>query len=324
MSDRPGIASAEHDALRARVLALAAGLLSDAEASDVRAHLATCRECDELSRDLADPPESASDGAHLPAEMLSHWPVAAATLRGFEREMVRRHLVRCGECREDLQVLGFAPQLPDDLAERAAEVAPVTASSHASPAPIRLPRHSRDVRAWILGGWATLATAAAILLVLNPESTRLPMTPGAPTVPAPPRSPDRSPQPPATSGADVVEIPKPITLRSPLRGQGESIPSGHADPTGRYLSVSLPAQGFAIGEAERVTLEVARHGGDALVRREEPASSFARARTLLLSSGEARWTPGRYLLRLVIHPGPNALLMEPETREFAFDVVAAR
>src|SRR6516164_11000679 len=73
-------------------------------------HLAVCAVCRAAADAYAEPPAGAA-GTHVPASLIAAWPRAQQGLRGLERTLVRRHLERCAECRQDLQALGFEPRL---------------------------------------------------------------------------------------------------------------------------------------------------------------------------------------------------------------------
>src|SRR5262249_37302541 len=56
-------------------------------------------------------PPAGAAGRHVAASLVARWPRAQQSLRGLERTLVRRHLERCAECRQDLEALGFEPRL---------------------------------------------------------------------------------------------------------------------------------------------------------------------------------------------------------------------
>lgn len=318
----------DHAPTRRLLLPYLAGVLDDARAAEVRTHLEACAGCrtvaDETAADREAGPE---DSGHLPEEMIARWPLAARTLRGLERAMVRRHVERCASCRDELLALGHAPALPvvPDLepadAPYGAGVAAAPAPPPAvvpRPAPARRPSRAA---AWALGGWAGLATAAAVALAVNPGLLgRGPGRPPAAPAPALPAMP--APSPPAAPEAVVRDLSPPIELRFPARGAAVPAPAGSADASGRVVVVALPAQAFEPDEASRVTLEVLGPDGRRILSRVEDPASFATRRTLLLDAGGAGWAPGSHVLLLRIEPGPAALVREPETREFRFEVRA--
>src|SRR5262245_37117375 len=95
-----------HAVARQRMVRAQAGLLGVGDERELRAHLDACAECAALASSETGP--GVEPGKHLPASLIAEWPRARAALRGLERALVRRHLERCSECRQDLQMLGHA------------------------------------------------------------------------------------------------------------------------------------------------------------------------------------------------------------------------
>jgi hypothetical protein len=176
--------------------AFAAGLLDEVEEARFRKHLTECAECEKQWRirtEAQDP--DVADGGHIPSAVIARWDRAVKTLRGLERAMVRQHLQRCSQCRQDLEVLGFEPtiEVVPEL-EMQTEIRPET-SAHfpqepsldeaaASPLEgvikiIQQPRRSgrQGWWSWAFAGWAVVATAAAILLVVGRETVAPPVGP---------------------------------------------------------------------------------------------------------------------------------------------------
>jgi hypothetical protein len=167
-----------------RLPAYAAGLLRGEEAEQFTRHAgecASCREALELFR--REPGEQMRD-EHIAPSIIARWGHARTTLRGLEREMVRRHIESCEVCRQGLRLLGFEPvleripelELQGDLDQRVAEIQreldaestpgpsrPIEADAPLMPASVPVPGRSRQ--RWI-GAWATLATAAAFVMAL--------------------------------------------------------------------------------------------------------------------------------------------------------------
>ena len=108
-------ASDDHDWVRLRLPAAAAGLLDDQDEQRLQAHLTACGECaaawQEQMQALSDECADGSGGHHLPAAMIVRWELASQTLRGLEREAVSGHLARCADCRADLEALGHRAKL---------------------------------------------------------------------------------------------------------------------------------------------------------------------------------------------------------------------
>ncbi len=103
----------DHAWVRRRLAAAAAGLLEADETERFESHLAACASCAEAWREQAEAlAHEVADGEnHLTAAMVARWEQAARDLRGAEREAVHRHLVRCADCRADLEALGHRPEL---------------------------------------------------------------------------------------------------------------------------------------------------------------------------------------------------------------------
>src|SRR5690349_24925128 len=99
-----------HHWVRHRLAAWRASVLDDAEAARVAEHLASCADCRAAADAYAERP-AGDGGAHVPASLIAVWPRAQHDLRGLERTLVRLHLERCAECRQDLETLGFEPRL---------------------------------------------------------------------------------------------------------------------------------------------------------------------------------------------------------------------
>ena len=192
---------ANHRWARARLAASRLGLLGEADEARLRAHLVACEACREAAEPSEEEPGTAADG-HVPATLVARWDRARHELRGLERALVRRHLERCAGCREDLAALGHAAELEvvpglewdagEDLADRRA------AREEPEPAPRRLVLQPAPAAPWrrrdrLLAGWATLATAAALVLLVPVLRQPMPLhwsqdTRGVvspPTVPAP-------------------------------------------------------------------------------------------------------------------------------------------
>src|SRR5499427_4268098 len=135
-----------HHWVRHRLAAWRASVLDDAEAARVDAHLATCAECRAIADAYATLPAGEA-GTHVPASLIAGWPRAQQTLRGLERTLVRRHLERCSECRQDLEALGFEPRLPVVAGwESDAQLSPVAAAPRVRDSPVPTAPSARIVR----------------------------------------------------------------------------------------------------------------------------------------------------------------------------------
>src|SRR5512144_2345516 len=166
-----------HHWVRRRLAAWRATVLDDAEAARVADHLAACAECRAAADAYAEPPAGGA-GMHVPASLIAAWPSAQRTLRGLERTLVRRHLERCAECRQDLESLGFEPRLEFVAAwESEASLESVAPAPRSGQAPGASPGATRVIRIETgsararlrdraLIAWASVASAAAVLLLV--------------------------------------------------------------------------------------------------------------------------------------------------------------
>lgn len=313
MSNPQDMTSDQHLAMRLRVLALSNHLLVGEDAEEVRAHAESCADCATLLDSLRESATASALGEHLPASLVATWPRSAPRLEGLERELVRRHLERCAECREDLKLLGYAAVIPDAPQSEAARQIEMS-----TPNPLPLPsRRGRvDTRTLLLGGWGTLATAAALLFAfavpthrdrVEPPHSRLE---SRPDINASSRS----------APASVLELPLPIELREPLRSERSKTPEGAPDSSRRFVSVTIPAQVFPRGEVEGVVVEVTGPTGATVLRFEALPAALSRRRSFLLDAGPGGWTAGRYELKLIVQPSQSALAPAVEIRPFPFEV----
>ncbi|OGU00766.1 MAG: hypothetical protein A2W29_13480 [Gemmatimonadetes bacterium RBG_16_66_8] len=286
-----------HSWFRARMAAFATGLLGPAEEERFREHRQQCAECRTAFHAMGASDVSAQGlGQHLPAELVARWSEARRSLRGLERSLVRNHLARCEECRQDLQVLGHAPELEvnpeleegfeptasratferdsqaEELDDLDSSVDPMRGPSAERPqyvirlVPVR-PRPTHAWLRWALGGWAAAATAAAAVLLLFPgvvkTSRKQPPLSGGPVAVQPPTlGPGGSiPGAPAPAeprpGQQVVQLPPPNTVLS-----------GGPPPGGLGWSGSLPmgtSAGKLVADVLLEPLELrAVHPGEAL------------------------------------------------------------
>ena len=155
----PGQSDPHGPALR-RYVAWRAGLLDEEQAREAITHVETCDACRESAEAMVESARATEGGpGHLAPDLLARWPRDSARLHGLERELVRHHVERCALCREDLALLGHAPELA------AEEAVPNRAA--AEPAPrrtLRLEPRRISTREWLLGSWGALATAACLLI----------------------------------------------------------------------------------------------------------------------------------------------------------------
>jgi hypothetical protein len=205
------------------------------------------------------------DAEHIPPSVMGRWDRARERLTGLERLVVREHLERCSDCREDLVRIGQAPHLSiapaGDLAEPL-DVARVLAGG-----PTRQ-RERRSVLTWIAGGWAILATAALVLVAILP------------------RDGGWRPEIEATS----------VVALSQSRGDGVTV----AMVTGgtRLLALAIPPLEGVAGDGV-VGLAVLDDRGRQIARSEIPAARMRGRQTVVSvrAPGEC-WAVGRYLVRV--------------------------
>jgi hypothetical protein len=227
-------------------------------------------------------------GDHIPDSILARWDRRHTSLRGLERELVRRHLESCEMCREALVILGHDPVLPrvDSLEANAAVRAALDAASeesfketteHGTTAKVvQFPRWSARER-W-LGAWGGLATAAAAWLAVS--TTRL-----APTI-------DGSLSVGAAQG--TLTSAAPATPIDPTRSSGEPVVSVVVAPGS--VAVSIFAQPGDLRPGEPVIASVLS-GTEVLAQDTLSSHDFREDRTLVWRS-PAPIAPGDYSLIL--------------------------
>jgi len=305
--------------VRRRLLAWRAGMLDGAEAGRIEAHLADCAECRATADALA--PASAGDaGTHLAASLVAAWPRAQQSLRGLERALVRHHLERCAECRQDLESLGYEPRLELVPALEAAE--PVTASAPAPavaaarPTIVRIESAARRA-AWrdrAVLAWASLATAAAVLLLVANVRSRWFEAGSAPLlVPgAPVWARGALPNGPF-SGLSLRIAPQPRSLSGPAKGGGEAklnvIPV-----VGPLSSLALGFKPLNVPDTSLVTVSLLDAGGDTLYAVSYRQWEFRPKRFLVIDRNEAPLTPGSYALVLASQIAKAGREIEKEAR----------
>src|SRR5262252_7834057 len=310
-----------HHWVRHRLAAWRASVLDDAEAARVDAHLATCAECRAIADAYATLPAGEA-GTHVPASLIAGWPRAQQTLRGLERALVRRHLERCSECRQDLEALGFEPRL-EYVAAWEVEIAPQTAPPAAAPPAPRAdtaePRvrdasappggsarivrieaaSSRPrLRDRALMAWASVASVAAVLLLVanirgrQTEGGSKPLfVPGAPvwTREVLAKGP--------FSGLSLRIEPPPRSLSGPAKGSGEAklnvIPV-----VGPLSTLALGFKPLNVPDTSLVTVSLLDAGGDTLYAVSYRQWEFRPKRFLVIERPDRALAPGQYALVL--------------------------
>src|SRR5438552_17205126 len=101
----------DHASFRKQALAFRSHLLDDEHERAMLAHLESCAECRLLMEQIDEGATQGADGTHIPPSVLARWEAARRDLTGLERAMVARHLERCADCRQELELLGHEPHL---------------------------------------------------------------------------------------------------------------------------------------------------------------------------------------------------------------------
>ena len=307
-----------HRWVRARLTARGAGLLTEDEARQVEEHLANCAECRMHGRAFEaalDP----GDVTHVPPTLIARWPDVRGALRGLERAMVRRHLERCAECRQDLELLGHSPRLeyvPEleiegtasrDPARGTAAPEPVSTTASPAPGPRATPAATiirvvpagirRRWRERALLAWASLATATAAVAIV--VLSRRPVIEGVPealwatlpppvVAPAPPRG---------REGLTVRLAPRPRSLKGPARGSrgGKVTVIPVVGPVG---SLALSVRPLDVPDTAMVMVVLLAADGDTLFKVRHRQWEFFPKQVLVIDGGRSPLPPGPYVLEL--------------------------
>ena len=317
------LASVPHDWARAHLVRWRAGLLSEEDEARLTDHLRACEACAKL-----EPVErsAASDGGrHLPASVLAQWSQARTTLRGLERALARRHLERCAECRQDLELLGHAPALEviPDLETTTLDQAAVS-----QPAPPAAPRHAirvvrddagfrgRRLRDRALVAWASLATAAAAIAIV--VLVRRPVIEGMPgpipfSLSAPPAATHH-----AAGGPSVRLAPRPRSLSGPARGpRGGKVTV--IPVMGPVPSLALAVRPLDLPDTSWVQVSLVRGDRDTMLTVLHRQWEFLPKRMLVIEGGDAPLEPGRYALVLT-SPKSGAETRSAQTSRYLFEL----
>ena len=298
-----------HQWVQRRLAAWRASVLDDAETARVDEHLAACADCRAAADAYAEPPAGAA-GTHVPASLIAAWPRAQQGLRGLERTLVRRHLERCAECRQDLQALGFEPRLDFVAAwESEAPLAPVaptvsTGQAPAAPAgPARIVRietaaSRARLRDRALIAWASVASAAAVLLLVANLRGRVTESGSKPLfVPGAPVWTREMLAHGPFSGLSLRIEPPVRSLSGPAKGDGEAklnvIPV-----VGPLSSLALGFKPLNVPDSSLVTVSLLDAGGDTLYAVSYRQWEFRPKRFLVIDRAQAPLTPGEYALVL--------------------------
>lgn len=316
------MAPEDHGWFQQRLAGYSAGLLDEGEEGAFLEHRAHCEECrqafDEfMASDEAAPTER---GAHIPAAMLARWSRARRSLRGLERAMVREHLRRCPDCRSDLERLGESPEIefvaalemrpPPGWRERLFGRPPSSGAARVVEPPPRSRRRQASGPAWVpwvLGGWATAATATAVIL--------LTVNPGSP--PSTPVSPDRAIVAEPASPLTLEPVTARARLRSARRGPSGPAPGLVLGEASRFVELEVGALDLPEGDSLRAEIVA---DGVVIVERALPRPANDGVRVIVGEQDRAL-APGPYLLRLIARPGVTAAPARADTTEFSFRIV---
>ena len=313
-----------HRWVRVRLAARSAGLLTEDETRQIDEHLTGCPECRRRAETFEGVPAE-GDASHVPAPVMARWPEARQRLRGLERAMVRRHLERCAECRQDLELLGHAPRLeyipeleiegasiPSAAGATAADPAPAMATalgSRATSAATIIRVVSAGVRRrWrerALLAWATLATATAVVAIV--VHSRRPVVEGVPaalwaTLPPPVVAPY---SPRGREGPTVRLAPRPRSLSGPARGTrgGKVTVIPVVGPVG---SLALSVRPLDVPDTAMVMVVLLAANGDTLFKVRHRQWEFFPKQVLVIDGGRSPLPPGPYVLELA------SLIAQPE------------
>ncbi len=302
----------DHDWTRRQLAPFAAGLLDPADDDRVERHAALCDECREvLERARA---SGAAPSRHLPEPLIIHWGEQAPALRGLQRELARRHLVECEECRAILKHLGHAPELKHVAGlEPSREVLDLLSQNTARVVPMPQPRwRSREFWTGSAFGGLVAAAAAVLILVVNPMNRPAPGGPatGTPVAPAPVDHGTPAPAPVSPPPAPV-ETPSTPNLSAaivgtPIRTAADRAPGAPADTI--HAGVDLIPVEFDLPPFDpdgRVIVTVVDPSHVLLVRREDRLSSFADTPRIAVPRGEHGFVSGLYRLRIASAANPT-------------------
>jgi hypothetical protein len=284
----------DHLWVRRRFAAHLSGLLTaEGEEERFRFHLDACESCRGALQAIGEVRPEIGTEHHIPASLLARWDAARSNLRGVERSLVRQHLEECGECREELVLLGHTPELAraPDLEEGPEGSRPGTPDPTAAPSrelsrsSERANRGSNRLQL-AFGAWAVIATAAAVLLLLF------------------------RPAPHGGGGAGMSGWPAPTLVLSQTRGaEGNTLFITEAT---RAIVLGIPGvREFPRDKAIRIELFSPDHrlvySGVSL------AGELPADHGLVLSGPGGAWSPGTY--RLCVSPGA-----QDSSTEYTFEL----
>lgn len=290
-----------HDWVKGRLAAWRAGLLDEADDARIEAHLAACADCRATAEAFAVAPGEAP-GAHVSPAILARWPQARTELRGLERALVRRHLERCAECRQDLESLGHAAVLefrPGWESGHELDAAPAKPAIAAAPN-VRIVRFDPGFfshRERWLAAWGAVASAAAVVLLVfgirggfegQPLSTPVGLRPAEGVIASEP-----------LTGLSLRIAPRPRSLSGPVRNADAGEGRLNVIPiAGALQSLALGIKPLDVPDTSLVRVSLLDMRGRTLFTVQYRQWEFAPRRMLLIDRKGAPLTPGQYVVEL--------------------------
>ena len=317
-----------HEWFRRRMAVFAVGLLPPAEEGPFVDHRASCTACradydafDDWERD----PRDAWQDRHIPSALLAHWDRARDEIRGLELSTATEHLESCALCQDGLRVANLvrraaleeSPEISaaaarrditgslSALRQRPAPADARTATRESAPrrdAEERRPAGLRDRNAWLLGGWAALATAAAIaLIVIRPQPAPNRSTPirveTAPTASAPSSSPILTAVQDSGTPITIALLPRAAEPLRPVSRDGSQ--GGVVRPVpGTHVLVLRIEPFLMIEDADRIAVEVLDANMRVLAATRGTWRDLHGGRDVLVDADPAVLPAGSYTLRV--------------------------
>ncbi len=225
--------------------------------------------------------------------MLARWPKMHSELRGLERELVQKHLRRCDSCRAELITLGFDPELLSRSVPTSVATPSLEVDKPARRVRTRRPGGGwRDIdwTRWALGGWSTIATAAAAwLLWASPSALR--------------QHPAQSLPQQQLETLSRHDLDRIVDWNEDTRGEAAPGPPPLISvvPGQRYLPLKSPPLP-TVPEAQPVLLEVRSNTDSLLWSVRTTLGELGRAEYFIVRPEKWTWPQGTYNLLVKIEP----------------------